>query len=122
MLPSDASSSADQKSGTRAEAPRNAVLELVFEGVTYPCKNGTIIGSSSSFAREAFSKVAGLEPRHLLLGIEDGYWFALTPVTVRRPFRLDGQPLVRGQRQILDRARYHVEFDDTRFGLRLSPR
>jgi hypothetical protein len=122
MLPSDPSSSADSKSGIRAEAPRNAVLELVFEGVTYSCKNGTIIGSSSSFAKEAFSKVAGLEPRHLLLGIEDGYWFALTPVSVQRPFRLDGQLLVRGQRQILERARYHVEFDDTRFGLRLSPR
>jgi hypothetical protein len=122
MLPPDARSSTDLKPGTRAEAPRHAVLELVFEGISYPCKNGTIIGSSSSFAKEAFSKVAGLEPRHLLLGIEDGYWFALTPVSVQRPFRLDGQQLVRGQRRILDKARYHVEFDDTRFGLRLSPR
>jgi hypothetical protein len=128
MLPTDAKTSATTSSGdskssdTRAEAPRNAALELVFEGVSYPCKDGTIIGTSSSFAKAAFSKVQGLEPRHLLLGKENGYWFALTPKSVLRPFRLDGKPLVRGQRVILDKARYHVEFDDVRFGLRLSPR
>jgi hypothetical protein len=127
MLPTDAKSSSttssgDSQSGTRAGAPRNAVLELVFEGVSYPCKDGTIIGASSSFAKAAFSKVEGLEPRHLLLGLENGFWFALTPKNVLRPFRLEGKPLVRGQRIILDKARYHVEFDDVRFGLRLSPR
>jgi hypothetical protein len=128
MLPTDAkssspsSSSGDSKLGSRADAPRNATLELVFEGVSYPCKDGTIIGTSSSFAKAAFSKVEGLEPRHLLLGVENGYWFALTPKSVQRPFRLEDKPLVRGQRIILDKARYHVEFDDVRFGLRLSPR
>jgi hypothetical protein len=128
MSPTDAksssssSSSGDSNLGTRADAPRNAALELVFEGVSYPCKDGTIIGTSSSFAKAAFSKVEGLEPRHLLLGAENGYWFALTPKSVLRPFRLEGKPLVRGQRVILDKARYHVEFDDVRFGLRLSPR
>ena len=127
MLSTDAESSSttssgDSKSETRAAAPRNAALELVFEGVSYPCKDGTIIGTSSSFAKAAFSKVEGLEPRHLLLGIENGYWFALTPKSALRPFRLEGKPLVRGHRVILDKARYHVEFDDVRFGLRLSPR
>ena len=126
MLPVDggsASSSSDgSKAGIRADAPRNASLELVFEGVSYPCKDGTIIGTSSSFAKAAFSKVDGLEPRHLLLGMEGGYWFALTPKSVQRPFRLEGKQLVRGERIILDKARYHVEFDDVRFGLRLSPR
>jgi hypothetical protein len=128
MLPTDAkssslsSSSGDSKLGTRADAPRNAALELVFEGVSYPCKDGTIIGTSSSFVKAAFAKVDGLEPRHLLLGVENGYWFALTPKSVVRPFLLEGKPLVRGQRVILDKARYHVEFDDVRFGLRLSPR
>ena len=128
MLPLDGkasptSSSPDgSKSETRVEAPRNASLELVFEGVRYPCKDGTIIGTSSNFAKAAFSKVEGLEPRHLLLGVENGYWFALTPKSVRRPFRLEGKSLIRGERIILDRARYHVEFDDVRFGLRLSPR
>jgi hypothetical protein len=97
-------------------------LDLVFEGVSYPCKDGTIIGTSSSFAKAAFAKAEGIEPRHLLLGVENGYWFALTPKSVRRPFRLEGKQLVRGQRVILDKARYHVEFDDVRFGLRLSPR
>jgi hypothetical protein len=121
--PSSGSDSvAGSKAGTKADAPRDALLELVFEGVSYPCKNGTIIGTSSGFAKQAFSKVDGLEPRHLLLGTENGYWFALTPKSVRRPFRLEGKPLVRGERVILDKARYHVEFDDTRFGLRLSPR
>lgn len=126
MLPVDggstSSSSDGSKAGTRADAPRNASLELVFEGVSYPCKDGTIIGTSSSFAKAAFSKVDGLEPRHLLLGMEGGYWFALTPKSVQRPFRLEGKQLVRGERTILDKARYHVEFDDVRFGLRLSPR
>jgi hypothetical protein len=127
MLPLDGksnftSSSVDLKAGTRAEAPRNAALELVFEGISYPCKDGTIIGTSSGFAKSAFSKVDGLEPRHLLLGIEDGYWFALTPKSVQQPFRLEGKQLVRGERTILDKARYHVEFDNVRFGLRLSPR
>jgi hypothetical protein len=127
MLPPDgkgrsASSSEGSKADTRAEAPRYASLELVFEGVSYPCKDGTIIGASSSFAKAAFSKVEGLEHRHLLLGIEDGYWFVLTPKSVQRPFRLEGKQLVRGERIILDKARYHVEFDDVRFGLRLSPR
>jgi hypothetical protein len=126
MLPTDAKSdstfSNDSKSGTRADAPRNAALDLVFEGVSYPCKDGAIIGTSSGFAKAAFSKVEGLEPRHLLLGVENGYWFVLTPKSVQRPFRLEGQQLVRGQRVILDKVRYHVEFDDIRFGLRLSPR
>ena len=128
MLPTDAkssstsSSSGDSKLGTRADAPRNAALALIFEGVSYPCKDGTILGTSSSFAKTAFAKVEGLEPRHLLLGTENGYWFALTPKSVQRPFRLEGKQLVRGQRVILDKARYHVEFDDLRFGLRLSPR
>jgi hypothetical protein len=110
------------KPGPRADAPRNALLELVFEGVSYPCKDGTIIGTSSGFAKAAFSRVDDLEPRHLLLGMENGYWFVLTPKSVRRPFRLDGKALIRGERTILDKARYHVEFDDVRFGLRLSPR
>jgi hypothetical protein len=126
MLPTDAksgsTSSGDSKLDTRANAPRNAVLDLVFEGVSYPCKDGTIIGTSSGFAKAAFSKVEGLESRHLLLGVENGYWFVLTPKSVQRPFRLEGKQLVRGRRVILDKARYHVEFDDVRFGLRLSPR
>jgi hypothetical protein len=126
MLPTDAksgsTSSSDSNLGTRADAPRNAALDLVFEGVSYPCKDGTIIGTSSGFAKAAFSKVGGLEPRHLLLGVENGYWFVLTPKSVQRPFRLEGKQLVRGERVILDKARYHVEFDDVRFGLRLSPR
>jgi hypothetical protein len=124
MLSPDGTSTSSEgsKADTRADAPRNASLEVVFEGVSYPCKDGTIIGTSSSFAKTAFSKVEGLEPRHLLLGTENGYWFALTPKSVRRPFRLEGKQMVRGARIMLDKARYHVEFDDVRFGLRLSLR
>src|SRR5258708_39570385 len=126
MMPTDAknssasSSSGDSTADARADAPRNATLELVFEGVSYPCKDGTIIGSSSSFAKSAFSKVQGLEPRHLLLGIEDGYWFALTPKSVQRPFRLEGKQLVRGQRITLDKARYNAGSADDPFGIRDS--
>src|SRR5258708_14221754 len=126
MMPTDAkdssrfSSSGDSNADTRADAPRNDTLELVFEGVSYPCKDGTIIGTSSSFAKSAFSKVQGLEPRHLLLGMENGYWFALTPKSVQRPFRLEGEQLVRGPRITLPNARYPGEFHQSPFGPRLS--
>lgn len=106
---------------TRPDAPVDAVLELVIEGTNYRCKDGTIIGSTSDFAKEFFSRAAGLEPRHLLVGKEGGCWFLFTPRTVRRPFLLDGSTLPRGERCSLKKVRHHVEFDELRFGLRLLP-
>jgi hypothetical protein len=106
----------------RPPAPKNAKLEIVVEGRSFSCRDGTIIGAESDFASEVLEHVHGLEARHALLGIEDGYWFILTPRTVKRPFRLDGITLPRGERRSLDRVRHHVEFDSLRLGLRLTPR
>ena len=105
----------------RPDAPPDAAMALVIEGTNYPCKDGTVIGSASEFAREFFSRAAGLEPRHLLLGKEGGRWFLFTPRTVPRPFLLDGVTLPRGERCFLTKVRHHLQFDDLRFGLRLSP-
>jgi len=107
---------------TRPVAPKNATLEIVVEGKSFLCHDGVIIGAESDFASEVFRHVPGLEARHALLGIENGCWFILTPRTVKRPFRLDGVTLPRGERRPLDRVRHHVEFDALRLGLRLKPR
>ena len=106
----------------RPPAPKNAKLELVIEGKTFVCRDGTIIGTDSEFAAEVLREVPGLEPRHAMVGIEDGLWFILTPRNVRQPFRLDGVTLPRGERKPLDKVRHHVEFDTLRLGFRLAPR
>ena len=108
-------------SDSRPDAPHDAVMELVIEGASHRCKDGTIIGSASEFAKEFFSRASGLEPRHLLLGKENGCWFLFTPRTVRRPFLLDGSTLPRGERYFLKKVRHHIQFDELRFGLRLFP-
>jgi len=105
----------------RPDAPPDAAMALVIEGTNYSCKDGTVIGSGSEFAREFFSRAGGLEPRHLLLGKEGGRWFLFTPRPVLRPFLLDGVTLPRGERRFLTKVRHHLQFDDLRFGLRLSP-
>ena len=110
------------KSDVRPPAPKNARLELVIEGKTFTCRDGSIIGSESDLAPEVFKQIAGLEARHALFGIEQGEWFILTPRTVGRPFRLDGVTLPRGERRPLDKVRHHLEFDALRVGLRLFPR
>jgi len=109
------------KGGFRPPAPKNARLELVVEGKTFVCRDGTIIGAESEFAAEVFKHVPGLEARHALIGREQGEWFILTPRNVSRPLRLDGVTLPRGERRTLDKVRHHVEFDALRIGLRLSP-
>ena len=63
----------------RPDAPPDAAMALVIEGTNYSCKDGTVVGSASAFAREFFSRAGGLEPRHLLLGKEGGRWFLFTP-------------------------------------------
>jgi hypothetical protein len=106
----------------RPPAPKSARLELVVEGKTFVCRDGTIIGSESDVAAEVFKLIPGLEPRHALLGLDQGVWFILTPRNVGRPLRLDGLTLPRGERRPLDKVRHHVEFDALRIGLRLLPR
>ncbi len=110
------------KGDFRPPAPKNARLELVVEGKTFVCRDGTIIGSESDVATEVFKLIPGLEARHALLGRDQGVWFILTPRNVARPLRLDGVTLPRGERRPLDKVRHHVEFDALRIGLRLLPR
>src|SRR6201988_233881 len=109
------------KGDFRPPAPKNARLELVIEGKTFVCRDGTIIGAESTLAAEVFKQIPGLEARHALIGREQGEWFILTPRNVSRPLRLDGVTLPRGERRPLDKVRHHVEFDALRIGLRLSP-
>ena len=106
----------------RPPAPKNARLELVVDGKTFACRDGTIIGSESDVASDVFKQIPGLEARHALLGVDQGAWFILTPRNVARPLRLDGVTLPRGERRALDKVRHHVEFDALRIGLRLWPR
>lgn len=110
------------KGDLRPPAPKNARLELVLEGKTFVCRDGTVIGTESDLAPELFKHIPGLEARHALLGRDQGEWFILTPRNVSRPLRLDGVALPRGERRLLDRVRHHVEFDALRIGLRLLPR
>ena len=112
----------DSKGDFRPAAPKNARLELVVEGKTFVCRDGTIIGTESDLASEPFKHIPGLEARHALIGRDQGEWFILTPRSVSRPLRLDGVALPRGERRLLDRVRHHVEFDALRIGLRLLPR
>ena len=118
------SSSVDfgSKGDFRPPAPKNARLELVVEGKTFVCRDGSIIGSESNVALEVFKQIPGLEPRHALLGLDQGVWFILTPRNIGRPLRLDGVTLPRGERRPLDKVRHHIEFDALRIGLRLLPR
>ena len=102
------------KGGFRPPAPKNARLELVVEGKTFVCRDGTIIGAESDLASEVFKHISGLEARHALIGREQGEWFILTPRNVSRPLRLDGVTLPRGERRPLDKVRHHVEFDSLR--------
>jgi hypothetical protein len=110
------------KGDFRPPAPKNARLELVIEGKTFACRDGTIIGAESDLAPEVFKPIPGLEPRHALIGRDQGEWFILTPRNVARPLRLDGVSLPRGERRLLDKVRHHLEFDALRIGLRLLPR
>jgi hypothetical protein len=103
------------------QAPRRARLELVIEGSSHFCVDGTVIGSSGNLPSDLSPRWAALEPRHLLLGTDGDAWFVFTPLTVVRPFTLDGEHLTRGERRLLTRVRHHLALDDVRIGLRLHP-
>ncbi|MBV9491678.1 MAG: hypothetical protein JO069_18455 [Verrucomicrobia bacterium] len=102
-------------------APRGARLELVTEGLSHFCIDGTVIGSKGNLPASIARRWSELESRHLLLGMEGDAWFAFTPLNVVRPFSLDGEPLPLGKRRPLDRVRHHLAFDHVRIGLRLHP-
>jgi anti-sigma B factor antagonist len=105
----------------RREASYPAVLEVRAEGISYPCKDGDVIGTAGRVASSFFASIAGLEARHLLIGREGNHWFVFTPKNIAQPFVLDGVPLVAGERKFLQYVEHQMEFSGHVFGLRLIP-
>ena len=105
----------------RREASYPALLEIRAEGISYPCKDGDVIGTAGRVASSFFASIAGLEARHLLVGQEGDRWFVFTPKNVAYPFLLDGVPLVAGERKFLHYVEHQMEFSGHVFGLRLVP-
>ena len=105
----------------RREASYPAVLEIRAEGISYPCKDGDVIGTAGRVASSFFASITGLEARHLLIGQEGDQWFVLTPKNIAHPFVLDGVPLVAGERKFLQYVEHQMEFSGRVFGLRLIP-
>src|SRR5260370_22026903 len=102
----------------RPPAPKNARLELVVEGKTFVCRDGSIIGSESDVATEVIKLIPGLEAPQALPGLDQGVWIILTPRNTSRPLRLDGVTLPRGERRPLDQVRHPADRDALRTRLR----
>lgn len=105
----------------RREASYPAVLEIRAEGISYPCKDGDVIGTAGRVASSFFASITGLEARHLLIGQEGDHWFVFTPKNIAHPFVLDGVPLVAGERKFLQYVEHQMELSGHVFGLRLIP-
>jgi hypothetical protein len=105
----------------RREASYPAVLEIRAEGISYPCKDGDVIGTAGRVASSFFASITGLEARHLLIGQEGDRWFVLTPKNIAHPFVLDGVPLLAGERKFLQYVEHQMELSGHVFGLRLIP-
>jgi anti-sigma B factor antagonist len=103
----------------RREAKYPARLEVRAEGISYPCKDGDVIGTDGQLAAAYFSQISNLAPRHLLIGKSDERWFVFTPKNVQHPFILDGIPLQPGERKSLQYVEHQAEFSGHVFGLRL---
>jgi anti-anti-sigma factor len=103
----------------RREAKFPARLEVRAEGISYPCKDGDVIGTAGQLASPYFSQISNLAPRHLLIGKSDERWFLFTPKNVQHPFTLDGIPLRTGERKFLQYDEHQAEFNGHVFGLRL---
>jgi anti-anti-sigma factor len=101
------------------EAKYPARLEVRAEGISYPCKDGDVIGTEGQLAAAYFSQISNLAPRHLLIGKSDERWFVFTPKNVQHPFILDGIPLQPGERKVLQFVEHQAEFSGHVFGLRL---
>jgi hypothetical protein len=102
-------------------APLDAELDLVVEGATFRCKDGSVMGRDGDIGNAVLRRYKALESRHLLMGKEGGRWFVLTPKTIENPFWMDGYRLVPGERTLLIKIRHHLALDDLRIGLRLKP-
>src|SRR5580692_1222859 len=105
----------------RREAKYPARLEVRAEGISYPCKDGDVIGTDGQLAAAYFGQISNLAPRHLLIGKLDERWFVFTPKNVQHPFILDGIPLQPGERKSLQYVEHQAEFSGHVFGLRLIP-
>lgn len=105
----------------RREAKYPARLEVRAEGISYPCKDGDVIGTDGQLAAAYFGQISNLAPRHLLIGKLDERWFVFTPKNVQHPFILDGIPLQPGERKSLQYLEHQAEFSGHVFGLRLIP-
>jgi len=103
----------------RREAKYPARLEVRAEGISYPCRDGDVIGTEGQLAAAYFSQISNLAPRHLLVGKSDERWFVFTPKNVQHPFILDGIPLRTGERKFLQYIEHQAEFSGHVFGLRL---
>ena len=103
----------------RCEAKFPARLEVRAEGISYPCKDGDVIGTAGQLAAAYFGQITNLAPRHLLIGKSDERWFLFTPKNVQHPFILDGIPLRTGERKFLQYDEHQAEFSGHVFGLRL---
>jgi anti-anti-sigma factor len=103
----------------RREAKFPAQLEVRAEGVSYPCKDGDVIGTEGQLAKAYFSQITNLAPRHLLIGQLQGRWFVFTPKNVQHPFTMDGVVLRAGERKLLQYVEHQVEFSGHVFGFRL---
>jgi anti-anti-sigma factor len=104
---------------SRREAKYPALLEVRAEGISYPCKDGDVIGTEGRLAQPYFSQISQLAPRHLLIGLLEGRWFVFTPKNVQHPFILDGVALRAGERKMLQYVEHQVEFSGHVFGFRL---
>ncbi len=104
---------------SRREAKYPARLEVRAEGISYPCKDGDVIGTAGQLAAVYFGQISNLAPRHLLIGKSDERWFVFTPKNVQHPFILDGIPLRTGERKFLQYVEHQAEFSGHVFGLRL---
>jgi anti-sigma B factor antagonist len=104
----------------RLEAKYPARLEVRAEGISYPCKDGDVIGTAGQLAAAYFNQISNLAPRHLLIGKLDERWFLFTPKNVQHPFILDGIPLRAGERKFLQYVEHQAEFSGHVFGLRLT--
>ena len=103
----------------RREAKYPARLEVRAEGISYPCKDGDVIGTDGQLAAAYFGQISNLAPRHMLIGKLDERWFVFTPKNVQHPFILDGIPLQPGERKALQYVEHQAEFSGHVFGLRL---
>src|SRR5260221_13575959 len=94
------------KGDFRPPAPKNARLEIVVEGKTFVCRDGTIIGSESGVATELFKLFPGLMARTLLLRLEEVVLVLLPPLVMDISMVFGGVAFLRCVRSCLVKVDY----------------